>query len=83
MLGTQKELLPGGSVLSKGAFSVGKALWGTANKRSVKTGAVALLVDMQSPEVLLTCTQAGKICGWEGEGGYSVKRSQVQTIPMY
>lgn len=66
MLGTQKLVVPGGSVLSKGAFSVGKGLWGTENKRSVERDAVAVLVNMQSPEVLLTCAQAGKSCGREG-----------------
>lgn len=66
MLGTQKLVLPGGSAQSKDAFSVRKGVWGTGNKRSMKRDAVTVLVNMQSPEVLLTCAQAGKSCGREG-----------------
>lgn len=69
MLGTKKLVLPGGSVLSKGAFSVDKGLWGTGNKKSVKTDAVkrnAVAVNVHNPEAFLTCAQAGKSCGREG-----------------
>lgn len=66
MLGTQKLVLPRGSILSKGSFSVGKGLWGTGNKRSVKRDAVTVLVSVQNPEGILTRGEAGKSCGREG-----------------
>lgn len=66
MLVTQKLVLPGGSVLSKGAFSVGRGLWGTGDKSSVKREAVAVLANVLSPGGLLTCAQAGRSRGREG-----------------
>lgn len=51
--------------MSKGAVSVGKRLWGTGSKRSVKRGAVVVIVNVQNPEGILTCALAGKSCGRE------------------
>lgn len=50
----------------EGAFSVGKGLCGTGDKRSVKRDVMAVLVNVQSPGGLLTCAQTGKRCGREG-----------------
>lgn len=82
VLDTHKLVFFVHSVLSQGAVPVGERLRGASDERSVRWDTVAVIMYVQSSGGLPPRAQTEEEVGGEREEN-SVKRSQVQTIPMY